>query len=63
MINLHFQTKLNQNALHGNSAYLIDLINSFADMQFSETMDKSKSVMYLPHHQTHIPKIYSVFII
>ena len=63
MINLHFQTKLNQNALHGNSVYLIDLMHSFADLQFSEMMDKSKNVMYLPHHQTHIPKIYSVFII
>ena len=49
VINLHFKTKLNQNDLHGNSAYLIDLIHSFADLQFSEMMDKSKSVMNLPH--------------
>ena len=41
-------------------------MHSFADLQFSEMMGKSKSVKYLLHHQTHMPKtfsiIYSVFI-
>ena len=34
VINLHFQTKLNQNGLHRNSAYFIDLMHSFAELQF-----------------------------
>ena len=67
VINLYFPIKLNQNALHWNSAYFIDLMHLFADLQFSEMMDKFKNVMYLLHHQTHIPKtfslVYSVFII
>ena len=54
VINLHFQTKR-------NSAYLLDLMHSSADLQFSEVMDKSKSVIYLLHHQTHIPKTFSLF--
>ena len=41
-------------------------MHPFADLQFSEMMDKSKSVMYVLHHQTHMPKtssiVYSVFI-
>ena len=61
VINLHFQTKLNQNTLHWNGAYLTDLMHSSPDLQFSEMMDKSKSVIYLLHHQIHIPKAFSLF--